>query len=189
MIADTLIDDLARFGLLTCTYMVAEGHLPPQPSIALEETERVDRRSTRSAQIRRVTVTNAQDLSEAEIDAANAELELRPDDARITKLVADLGPGGTAKMHGVRKGLTGTYRRQVRCDYVTLPVETMNSNATVVIDPSGNGLGREDPTVAVPDGEDTVITVTATSPDGASQSQVKCIALRTAEDVRKLPNG
>ncbi len=181
MIADTLIDDLARLGLLTCAHMVAEGHVPPQPSIALEETERVDRRSTRSAQIHRVTTKNARELSEAEIDAANAEVEPRPDDARITKLVVDLGPGGVAKMHGVRKGLTGTYRQRVRYDHVTLLVETMNPHATVVIDPSGNGLGREGHTVAVPDGEDTVITVTATSPDGTSQSQVKYIALRTAE--------
>ncbi len=182
MIADTLIDDLARLGLLTCAHMVAEGHVPPQPSIALQDTERVNRRSTRSAQIRRVTTRNAQGLSEAEIDAINAEVEPRPDDARITKLVVDCGPGGTAKMHGIRQGLTGTYRQRVRHDHVTFRVETMNPNATVVVDPPDSAPDCEGHTVVVPDGEDTVITATATSPDGTSQSQIKYIALRTAED-------
>ena len=92
---------------------------------------RADRLSTRSAQIRRMTLM-AQDLNEVEIDAANAEVEPRPGDARMTKLVVDLDPGGVAKMHGVRRGLTGTYQQP-------------------------------------------------TSPDATSQSQVKYIALRTAE--------
>ena len=74
-------------------------------------------------------------LDRGQIDAANAEVEARPDDARITKLVVDLGPGGTAKMLGVRKGLTGTYRRRVRYDHATFRVETMNPDATIVIDP------------------------------------------------------
>ena len=185
LITDTLINDLAHLSLLTCAQAIAEGHVPPQPSIALEETERVDRRSTRSAQIRRMTVRNAQDLSEAQIDAANAEIELRPDDARITKLVVDFGPGGTAKMRGVRKGLTGTYRQRVRYDHVTFRVETMNPNATIVIDPPGSALDLDGHTVAVPDGEDTVITVMATSPDGTSQSEIKYIALRTAEEEQE----
>lgn len=43
-----------------------------------------------------MTVKNVQNLSEAEIDAANAEVEARPDDTRITKLVVDGGPGGVA---------------------------------------------------------------------------------------------
>ena len=67
MIPDTLIDDLARLGLLTCVHMVAEGHVPPQPSIALQEPERVDRRHTRSAQILRMTARNMHNLSDAEI--------------------------------------------------------------------------------------------------------------------------
>ena len=182
LIADTLIDDLDRLGLLRCAQAIAQGHVPPEPSIALQETERVDRRSTRSAPIRRMTVRSAQDLSEAEIDAINAEVEPRPDDARITKLVIDGGPGGTAKMHGVRQGLTGTCRQRTRRDQLTIRVETMNPKATVVIDPPDSAPDLDGHTVAVPDGEDTVITVTATSPDGTSQSQIQYIALRTAEE-------
>ena len=149
-ILETLIDDLARLGLLTCAHMVAEGHVPPQPSIALQDTERVNRHSTRSAQIRRSTTRSAQELSEAEIDANNAEMEPRPDDARTTKLVVDCGPGGTAKMHGIRQGLTGTYRQPVRHDHVTLRVETMNPNATVVIDPTDSAPDCEGHAVVAP---------------------------------------
>lgn len=181
MIADTLIDDLARLGLFTCAQMVAEGHVPPQPSIALQDTERVDKRSTRSAQIHRMTVKNAENLSEAEIDAANAEVETRPGDPRITKLVVDGGPGGTARMYGVRQGLTGTFRQRTHRDQLTIRVETMNPYATVQIDPPDSAPNQDGHVVTVPDGEDTVITITATSPDGTAQSEIKYIALRTDE--------
>ncbi len=182
MIADTLINDLDRVGLVTCAQMVTEGGVPSQPSIALQETERVDRRSTRSVPIRRMTVRNAQDLSEAEVDAINAEVEPLSDDARITKLVIDGGPCGTGRMLGVRQGLTGTIRQRVRHDYVTIQVETMNPNATFVIDPPDNDPVLDGHTVALPDGEDTVVTVTAISPDGTSKSEIRYIALRTAEE-------
>ena len=185
LIADTLLDDLDRLGLLRCAEAIAQGHVPSQPSIALQETERVDRRSTRSGQIRRMTVRNAHDLSEAEIDAINADVEPQPDDARITKLIIDGGPGGTAKMHGVRQGLTGTYRQRTRRDHLTIRVETMNPNATVVIEPPDSAPDLADHTVSVPGGEDTVITITATSPDGTSQSKVEYIALRTAEEEQE----
>ncbi len=132
-----------------------------------------------------MTVRNAQDLSEAQIDAINAEVEPRFDGARITKLVVDIGSGGTAKMHGVREGLTGTYRQRVRHDYVTFRVDTMNPNATVVIDLPDSAPDLAGHTVVVPDGQDTVITVTATSPDGTGQSQIKYIALRVAEQDQK----
>ena len=185
LIADTLIDDLDRLGLFRCAQAVAEGRVPPQPSIALQETERVDKRTTRSAPIHRVTVRNAQDLSEADVDAINAEEEQRPDDARITKLIIDCGPGGTGRMLGVRQGLTGTIRQRVRHDYVAFRVETMNPNATVAIDHPDSAPDLDGHTVALPDGEDTAITVTATSPDGTSQSQMKYIALRTAEEEQE----
>lgn len=185
LIADALIDDLAGLGLLTCAQVVAGGHVPPQPSIARQDTERVDRRSTRSAQIHRTTVRNAQDLSEAEIDAANAEVEPRPDDARITKLVVDGGPGGTAKMHGVRAGLSGTYRQRTQRDQLTIRVETMNPNSTVQIDPPDSAPDQEGHVVAVPDGQDTAITITATSPDGTAQSQIKYTALRSDDSEQE----
>ena len=181
MIADTLIDDLADLGLLTCAHMVAEGHVPPQPSITQQGTERVDKRSTRSTAIRRMTTMDAPDLSEAEIDAANAEVEPRPDDARITKLVIDGGPGATSKMHGVREGLSGTYRQRTRRDQLTIRVETMNPSATVEIDPPDCAPNQEGHVAPVPDGQDTVITITATSPDGTAQSTITYIALRSDE--------
>ena len=185
MIADTLIDDLDRLGILTCADMVAEGHVPPQPSIALPATERVDRRSTHSTQIHRMTIRNGQDLSEAEIDAANAGVEARPDDARITKLVIDGGPDATSKMHGVRAGLSGTYRQRTRHDQLTIRVETMNPDATVEIDPPDSAPNHEGHVVTVPDGEDTAITITATSPDGTAQSEIKYIALRSDESEQE----
>ena len=185
MIADTLIDDLIHLGLLTCAQMVAEGGVPPQPSIALQDTERVDRRSTRSAQVRRMSFRDASNLSEAEIDAANAAEESGPDDARITKLVVDGGPGAISKMHGIRQGLSGTYRQRTRRDRLTIRVETMNPNATVEIDPPDSAPEQEGHVVTVPDGEDTEIVITATSPDGTAQSQIKHIALRTVENEQK----
>ena len=61
----------------------------------------------------------------------------------------------------------------------------MNPNATVVIDPPDSAPDLDGHTVAVPDGEDTVITVTATSPDGTSRSEIKYVALRTAEEEQE----
>ena len=182
LISDTLIEDLGRLGLVACATYIAEGNVPPQPSIALQETERVDKSANRSAQIHRITVRNAQGLTEAEIDAANSEMEPRSDDARIRRFVVDAGPGGTARMHGVRQGLTGTFRQRVRYDHVAFKVATMNPNATVVIDPADCTIGLDGHVVETPDGKDTVVTVTATSPDGTSKSEIKFIAVRSAEE-------
>lgn len=62
----------------------------------------------------------------------------------------------------------------------------MNPNTTVEINLAGNGLARECHTVAVPDSEYPVITITATSPDSTSHLQVGYTALRTAEDADQL---
>lgn len=182
MIADALINDLRHLDLITCAQAVHAGHVPPQPSIALQDTERVDERSRRTADIQRMTVRNSSEIAEAEMDAANAEVEKRPDDARITKLVVDFGPGGTAKMHGIRAGLNGTYRQRVRQDKVAIRVETMNPNATVAIDPPDSAPHQDGHVATLPDGEDTPITITATSADGTAQSEVKFIAQRSPED-------
>lgn len=181
MIADALIDDLLVLGLPTCAQTLAEGRVPPPPSISQQGTERVNMRSTRSAQIQRMSTRNAQHPSEAEIDAANAEEESGPDDARITKLVVDGGPGAISKMHGIRAGLSGTYRQRSRHDRLAVRVETMNPDATVQIDPPDSAPDQDGHVVAVPDGQDTVITITATSPDGTAQSEIKYIARRTAQ--------
>ena len=182
LIADALIDDLRHLDLVTCAQAVHAGYVPPQPSIALQDTERVDEHSKRTADIQRMTVRNSSEITEAEIDAANAEVEKRPDDARITKLVVDVGPGGMAKMHGIRAGLNGTYSQRVRHDQMALRVETMNPNATVTIDPPDGAPHPDGHVVTLPDGEDTPITITATSADGTAQSEVKFIALRSPED-------
>ena len=183
LIADTLIDDLGCLGL---PRMFPVHHRGACASAAVDRTagyraggQALEPLSPNSPA---KTVRNAQDLTGAEIDAANAEIEQRLDDARIKKLVVDVGPGGTAKMHGVRQGLTGTYRQRVRHDQVTFRVETMNPNATVVIDPAECATGIDGHVIDVLDGEDTVVTITATSPDGTSQSEIKYIAVRTAED-------
>lgn len=181
MIADAFIDDLLGLGLPTCAQALAEGCVPPPPSIPQQGTERVDRRSTGSTQIQRMSVRNAQNLSEAEIDAANAAEESGPTDARITKLVVDGGPGAISMMHGVRAGLSGTYRQRRRHDRLIVRVETMNPDATVQIDPPDSAPDQDGHVVAVPDGHDTVITITATSPDGTAQSEIKYIAQRTAQ--------
>ena len=182
LIADTLIEDLSRLGLVACATYIAEGKVPPQPSIALQETERVDKSASRSAQIHRISANNAHGLTEAEIDAANSETKPQPDDARIRKLVVDAGTGGTAKMHGIRRGLTGTFRQRVRDDYVSFQVETMNPNATISLDPPDSANGLDGHVVETPDGQDTVVTVTATSPDGKSKSEIKFVAIRSAAE-------
>ena len=82
-------------------------------------------------------------------------------------------------MHGIRAGLSGTYRQRTRRDQLTIRVETMNPNTTVEIDPPDSAPNQAGHVVTVPDGEDTVITITATSPDGTAQSEIKYIALRS----------
>ena len=57
----------------------------------------------------------------------------------------------------------------------------MNPYATVEIDPPDSAPNQESHVVAVPDGEDTVITITATSPDGTAQSEIEWIAERSGE--------
>ena len=176
---EELVQDLQKLGLYTCEAAVEAGHLPMLPPIVIPSDERPDAQTKNTAQIHRRTVKEVPDVDEAEIDAANAEIAPRPDDARITKLVIDGGPGAILKMHGIRDGLSGTSRHRVRQDRLSIHVETMNPDATVEIDPPDNAPSQESHVVAVPDGEDTVITITATSPDGTAQSEIRWIAERS----------
>ena len=73
MITDTLIDDLLGIGLPTCEQAVSEGRVPSPPSISQQSAERVNRRSTVSTQIQRLSARNAQHLNENEIGAVNAQ--------------------------------------------------------------------------------------------------------------------
>ena len=180
--SEVFIDDLRKLGLYTCEEAIEGRNIPMLPPITLPSKERPDGRIKRTAHIHRRTIEELSDVDEAEIDAANAEIEPRGDDARITKLIIDGGPGAILKMHGIRAGLSGTYRHRVRRDQLSVRVETMNPNATVEIDPSDSAPNQSGHVVTAPDGEDTVITVTATSPDGTAQSVINCIAERSREE-------
>ena len=182
---EVFVEDLQGLGLYTCEAAVKAGHLPMLPPITIPSDERPDAQTKHTAQIHRRTTRDVSDVNEAEIDAANAEIEPRPDDARITKLVIDGGPGAIREMHGIRDGLSGNTRRRVQRDRVSIHVETMNPDATVEIDPPDSDPNQESHVVAVPDGEDTVITITATSPDGTAQSEIEWIAERSGNDEQE----
>ena len=180
--SETFIDDLRKLGLYTCEEAIEGRNVPMLPPVTLPSEERPDGRIKRTAIIHRRIIDELSDVDEAEIDAANARVEPQGDDARISKLVIDGGPGAIVKMHGIRAGLSGTYRHRVRRDQLSVRVETMNPNATVEIDPPDSAPDLEGHGVTVPDGEDTVITVTATSPDGTAQSVITCIAERSHDE-------
>lgn len=179
--SEVFIEDLRQLGLYTCEEAIKTKNIPMLPPITLPSKERPDGRNKRTAQIHRRTIEEAPDMDEAEIDAANAAIEPRPDDARITKLVVDGGPGAISKLHGIRDGLSGTFRKRVRHDQLSIRIETMNPNATVEIDPPDSVHNQESHVITVPDEEDTVITVTVTSPDGTAQSVINYIAERSIE--------
>ena len=178
---EVLIEDLRQLGFPTCQEAIENRTIPLLPPITLPSQEQPDGRITRKAQIHRRTAEEAPEDDETMADAANAEVEQRPDDARITKLVRDGGPGAISKVHGIRAGLSGTYRQRAHCDQLSIHVETMNPNVTVEIDPPDSAPDLEGHTVTVPEGEDTVITIPATSPDGTAQSVIKCVAERFDE--------
>lgn len=180
--SEVLVKDLQELGLYTCEAAVKAGHIPMLPPIVIPGDERPDVQTVHTDQIHRRTVCEISDVDEAEIDTANSEIEPRPDDARITKLVVDGGPGAIFKMHGIRDGLSGNGRRRVRQDRLSIHVETMNPDATVEIDPPDSDPNREGHVVAAPEGEDTVITITATSPDGTARSKIEWIAERSDEN-------
>ena len=182
---EVFIEDLQELGLYTCEVAIKAGHIPMLPPIVIPSDERPDAQTEHAAQVHRRTVREISDVDEAQIDAASAEVELRPDDARIAKLVIDGGPGAKAEMHGIREGLSGNSRSRVRRDRLTIHVETMNPDATVEIDPPDIAPNQEGHVVAVPDGEDTLITITATSPDRTAHAEFRYIAVRSREDEQE----
>ena len=102
---EVFAEDLKELGLYTCEAAVKAGHIPMLPPIVIPSDERPDAQTTHTAQIHRRTVREIADVDEADIDAANAEVDPGPDDARITKLVVDGGPGALQRMYGIRDGL------------------------------------------------------------------------------------
>ena len=183
--SEVFVEDLQELGLYTCEAAVKAGHIPMLPPITIPSDERPDAQNKNTAQIHRRTVRDGSDVDEAGIDAANAKMEPRPDDARITKLVIDGGPGAIGKWYGIREGLSGNLRTRVRRDRLSIHVETMNPDATVEIDPPDSAPNQDGHVVAVPDGEDTVITITATSPDGTAQSKIEWTAERSGESEQE----
>lgn len=179
---EAFAEELQKLGLRTCQSAVDAGNIPMLPSIAIPSQERPGAVITNSAQLHRRTVQEVTNVDEAEIEAAIAAAESHPDDARIAKLVVDFGPGGIAKLYDLRDGLSGTHRQRARRDHVSIRVQTMNPNATIEVNPASSAPDQEGHVVTLPEGEDTVITITATSSDGTAQSEIKYIALRTAED-------
>ena len=169
-------EDLHELGLQACESAVKAKQVPMLPSIVLPSKERPDAVIKHTAQLHRRTSKEVSDINEAEIDTANAEIEPCPSDARITKLVVDSGPGAVLEAYGIRDGLAGTYRHLARRDHVKIHVQTMNPSATVKIDPPDSAPEQEGHVVALPDDEDSAITITATSPDGTAQSMIKLIA-------------
>lgn len=179
---EAFAEELQNLGLRTCQSAVDVGHLPMLPSIAIPSQERPDAVTKHTAQLHRRTSQEVPDIDEAAIDAAIAATEPRPDDARIAKLVVDAGPNAVAKLYDLGDGLSGTCRQRARRDQVSIHVRTMNPDATVQIDPPDSAPGQQGHVVTLPAGEDTVITITAASPDGTAQSEITYIAQRIPEN-------
>ena len=129
-----------------------------------------------------MTVRNADGLTEAEVDRINAEVESAGDDARITRIVVAYPSGQHFTLRGVREGLSGTYSQRAHEGSVTLDVGTMHPAATISVDPVDRPQESDSRhRVVLPDGEDTAIAVTATSPDGSAQSHVRIVLKRSGE--------
>ena len=181
MLIETLVEDLRQHGLEswppvgTADEMVA--YVSAQPS----NSHTPQTHSTRTATIERMTVRDASGLTDADVDRINAEVDSRDDDARITRIVVTYPSGKHFTLSGVRKGLGGTYSQHAREPSVTLRVATMHPAATITIEPPDSTPDADCHQLVLPDGEDTTITVTATSPDGSAQSQVKIVLKRSGE--------
>ena len=126
-----------------------------------------------------MTTTSLDTVDEAAIDRINAQELRSPDDARISKAVIDGGPGHIVKLHGIRDGLFGVITQRAKVDSVTITVETINPDATIEIDPPDAYLEDGRHQVALPEGEDTSIRITATAPDGASKSHLDIVLKRS----------
>ena len=181
MMTETLVEDLKSNGLEswpaadTVDDVVAYVSAPPQSQ------QRPQKRLRHTATIDRMTIEDADGLTEAEVDRINAEVESGADDARITRIVVTYPNGQHFTLSGVRKGLGGTYSQRANEGSVTLDVATMHPAATISVDPTNGTPDSGRHQVVLPDGEDTAITVTATSPDGTAQSEVKIVLKRTGE--------
>lgn len=182
--SQVLLEGLRPLGLQSCMELMRNGLLPRLPSVLLPSAACPDRLIRHSAQAHTIVHEVLTGIDTPAGDAANDQEESGPDDARITRLVIDGGPGAVYKIHGIRAGISGTFSQITRQDRLTVHVGTMNPDATVRIDPPDSAPDDDGHVVTLPDSEHTLITITATSPDGTAQSQIKCIAQRDAGEVR-----
>ena len=137
--------------------------------------------SKHSGEMHRTTIRVLDTVDEADIDRINAQEPRSADDARISNVVIDGGPGHIVKLHGIRDGLLGVATQRTNVDSVTITVETINPDASVEVnapDARPEAGGHE---VALPEGEDTSIKITATAPDGVSTSHLKIVLKRSPE--------
>ena len=181
MMTETLVEDLKQHGLESWPAAAAAGEAVAYVSAPPPSPQTTRKRSSHTSTIKRRTIDDADGLTDADVDRINAEVESREDDARITRIVATHPDGQHFTLSGVRTGLGGTYTQRATEGSVTLDVSTMHPAATISVDPASSAPGSERHQVILPDGEDTAITVTATSPDGSAQSHVKIVLKRTGE--------
>ena len=179
MLVQALVTDLEQQGLILWSQIPDEGLMirPSEPKTASEPRVWSDY----SAEILRTTMRSVDSIDEAEIDRINAQEPRSADDARISKVVIDGGPGHIVKLHGIRDGLSGVVTQRVKIDSVTITVETINRDASVEVNPPDARPEANGHQVALPEGEDTSIRLTATAPDGASTSHLKIVLKRSPE--------
>ena len=179
MLMQELLTDLEQQGLLLWS-QIPDGALMISPSEQRPASEpRVQ--STYSAEIARTTTTELDGVDETEIDRINAQEPRSPDDARISKVVIDGGPGHIVKLHGIRDGLSGVFTTRAKVDSVTISVETINPDASVELTVPDARPDADGYQVALPEGADTSIKITATAPDGVSTSHLKIVLKRSPE--------
>ena len=181
MMTETLVEDLKQHGLESWPVADAAGKAVAYVSAPSPSPQEPRKSSSHTSTITRMTIEDVDGLTDAELDRINSEVESGDDDARITRIVVTYPDGQHFTLSGVRTGLGGTYTQRATEGSVTLDVSTMHPAATISVDPASSAPGSERHQVILPDGEDTAITVTATSPDGSAQSQVKIVLKRTDE--------
>ena len=179
MLVDALATDLEQQGLIRWSQIPDEGVMIRLSEPGPASEPRVS--SKYSAEIHRTTTTALNTVDGADIDRINAQEPRSPDDLRISKIVIDGGPGHIAKLHGIRDGLSGVVSQRANVDSVTIRVETSNPDASVEVNPSDAHPEANRHQVALPDGEDTSIRITAIAPDGASTSHLKIVLKRSPE--------
>ena len=178
MLVENLITDLVKQDLILWSQIPDDGLMISSTEPRPASEPRVS--STCSTDTVSATITSLETVDKAEIDRINAQEPRSPDDARISKVVIDGGPGHIAKLHGIRAGLSGVFTTRAKVDSVTISVETINPDASVELTVPDARPDADGHHVALPEGEDTSIKITATAPDGVSTSRLKIVLKRSS---------